>query len=594
MSETKLERPLPAPMPDGLAQSFDFDRRAFALRIVLCACFGACSVVISVFSWSVLPVILLLSIALPLTIAVAWFSALRLRMPPPVIVLDTNGVWDQRLEAKPVPWGAVRAIELDRDSDVVLVVSRESGDATAGNRNRWRWLPFFGSAESTGKVRIKLDEIAATLPEFLAAVDAVLPHNMQAPGCPVAPRRRPRQLVRPLFAGVVSGMMVGLLIATVGASRQSSTIYRGLGTVKDLGVPLGDTSETRLRRFAGQGLDAATDDRVRLGYLYHAGIGAPRDDARAARQFGLAAADGVAEAQAALGYFRENGIGVAQDFVKARSWYRKAAEQGDAWARARLALMYRDGRGVSRNQEKAFELFQAAARQGERSAQYFLGEAFENGWGVAENAASAIEWYGEAAAQGHAKAEYKLGSLHREGRSVPRSETRAVVWFERSARKGYAPAQYALGVAHELGLSVPRDPVQAAFWYYLAEWHGHPAAAHRRAQLLANLDRGERQAAYAYRRRWLQENLLSEAAVAKLGAYRRARGPKAFAASMDGAFAVAADARDESEAAQLATSRCRRFARTCLLYALGDRIVIGMGEPKIDALAPRGGQISAR
>jgi hypothetical protein len=124
VSETILERQVRAPETDTPApQSFDFDRRAFALRIILCACLGVCSIVISIMAWDVMPTLLLLTIALPLTIVIAWFSGLRLRMAPPIIRLDRDGIWDRRLGIGPVPWRRIRAIELDRNADVVLILA---------------------------------------------------------------------------------------------------------------------------------------------------------------------------------------------------------------------------------------------------------------------------------------------------------------------------------------------------------------------------------------------------------------------------------------------------------------------------------------
>jgi TPR repeat protein len=412
----------------------------------------------------------------------------------------------------------------------------------------------------------------------------MLPHDMQAPSCPAVLRRRPQQLVRPIFAGVVAGMMVGILVVAFGASRENTVIYRDLGAAKDLGIQPGDGVGAGFGRKGQPPANGAIDERVRLGHMYYGGYGVPQDDVRAARQFSLAAADGVAHGQAALGFFRENGIGVPQDFIKALNWYRKASEQGDSWARTRLALMYRDGRGVPRDMEHAFKLFKSAAQQGEVSAQYFLAEAYENGWGMAENAKEAIKWYGDAAAQGHAKAEYRLGILYSDGRSMPRNEAQAVSWFERSARQGYAPAQFAFGMAYELGLGVPLDPIRALLWYSLAEWHGHAGVTHRRDQYLRSLSEVERQAASLYRRRWLRENFLSDDLVGKFREYQKMRDPKAFAASMNGAWAISEGAGNQGDAARAALTRCRRLAQICLLYALGDQVVIGIDLREVNAL----------
>jgi len=595
VSEFILERSLQAPGSDGrTGRSFDFDRRAFVLRVILSACLGASSVIISVMVWNTATIVLLLSIALPLTIVVAWFSALRLRMPPPIIVLDRNGIWDRRLGVAPIPWRRIRRIELDRDTDILLDVGSEfQPDVIEAQEPFPEYFPL-GSGRELGKIRIRLDEIGTTLPEFLAAMDAMLPHDKQAPVCPAILPRRPDQFVRPVFAGVVTGIMAALLIAGYGATRDDVAIYRELGAAKDLGVQPGESSGTGLVRFGAAFVAGISDERVRLGHMYHAGYGVAQDDIRAAQQFGLAAADGVAAAQAAMGFLRENGIGIPQDFIEALNWYRKAADQGDAWARTRLALMYRDGRGVPRDQEHAFELFVSAAQQGDASAQYFLGEAFENGWGVAENSDAALKSYGEAAAQGHERAEYRLGVLYSDGRSVQRDEAQAFSWFQRSAKKGYAPAQYALGLAFELGLGVSADPNQAVLWYSLAEWHGQPAAKYRREQFLRSLSQSGRQAALTYRQRWLRESFLLGEAVTKFREYRGSRGPKAFAASLNGGWAIVEGARDQGDAARAAMKSCGRSGQVCLLFALGDEVVVDMGEPRVERLLAHGLQNPAR
>ena len=70
--------------------------------------------------------------------------------------------------------------------------------------------------------------------------------------------------------------------------------------------------------------------------------------------------------------------------------------------------------------------------------------------------------------------------------------------------------------------------------------------------------------------------LLDETAKRVFADYRKAAAPKAFAVSMSGAYAVVEGATTEDDAAKRAVSRCQEYARTCLLYALGKKIVVGM------------------
>src|SRR5437867_9161069 len=58
-----------------------------------------------------------------------------------------------------------------------------------------------------------------------------------------------------------------------------------------------------------------------LGEMYEHGNGVPRDFAKAARWYRLAAEQGMAPAQLNLGTLYENGQGVAQSYAEAARWY---------------------------------------------------------------------------------------------------------------------------------------------------------------------------------------------------------------------------------------------------------------------------------
>ncbi len=84
--------------------------------------------------------------------------------------------------------------------------------------------------------------------------------------------------------------------------------------------------------------------------------------------------------------------------------------------------------------------------------------------------------------------------------------------------------------------------------------------------------------------------LLDETAKHVFTDYRKAAAPKAFAVSMSGAYAVVEGATTDDDAAKRAVSRCQEYARTCLLYALGEKIVAGMKEPPLETARARRGR----
>lgn len=65
-----------------------------------------------------------------------------------------------------------------------------------------------------------------------------------------------------------------------------------------------------------------------MGWLYQAGLGVDKDEAKAFVLYKKAAEQNNAVAQNNLGVMYENGIAVEPDFKKARYWYKLSAEQG--------------------------------------------------------------------------------------------------------------------------------------------------------------------------------------------------------------------------------------------------------------------------
>ncbi|MDP6705730.1 MAG: PDZ domain-containing protein [Alphaproteobacteria bacterium] len=83
--------------------------------------------------------------------------------------------------------------------------------------------------------------------------------------------------------------------------------------------------------------------RFALGLLYQEGQGRPRDPARAAHWYRLAAKQGETSAQHNLGQLYRNGDGVARDLAHAYYWVKRAVDGGGL---ARLSSPRAHGRGA--------------------------------------------------------------------------------------------------------------------------------------------------------------------------------------------------------------------------------------------------------
>lgn len=181
-----------------------------------------------------------------------------------------------------------------------------------------------------------------------------------------------------------------------------------------------------------------TGDMVALGRAYRYPDRLVRDDAVAARLFGLAAQREHPHAMWELALMHREGAGVAPDLAKASSllqaaaksdyppavntmgtwardgvgqprndveavkWFRAAADLLNSYALVNLGRMYGQGRGgltVDRNE--AVKLFRAAAFQDNPWGRLHLAEALEKGEGTERDAAQAVELYRAVATQNH-------------------------------------------------------------------------------------------------------------------------------------------------------------------------------------------------
>jgi TPR repeat protein len=568
---------------------FDLDKRLYLQRLMLAAATAMCSTaaVLLLPLPGVLAAVILLTV--PASIALGYRAYKMRQIRQPVIAIGRNGIWDRRLGAGVVPWTEILRIRTDRFGNIVLDPWREFSVTERDAGMRWSQLMRrFDPSLNPGSLRIRLTDIDGEMWDVLAAIDASLPDYLRSLWKPEART--------PLFAGdrnrAIAGICVTvaatlLLYVSLGGPNDPRIIVYNLGPATDIGAALGrkDTPIVDLYRHATEQGDL--DARMRLGLMFHEGEGVSRDPTQAAHWFRLAASEKLPAGQAALGYLHEQGMGVEQDFSQALIWYRAAAGRNHAWAQYRLGLMYRDGRGVSRDNEKAVDLLKAAAAQGDVGGMFHLAEMYENGWGAAQDAAAAADLYYKAAARDHDRAEYNLAVMYREGRGVPRDAGKAAQWFERSALTGFAPAQYALGLAYEVGSGVAFDPGRSALWYYVAERHGHAEASNRRRHVLETMTPQQRRDADLLLREWMQDSLLKGDLAARFSEYQGKQGAKAFALAMNGAWAQTEAAPHARDAVYRAMKRCREYAPTCILYAVGDTIVAGMREAEVDAVVAR-------
>ncbi len=570
---------------------FDVDKRLYWLRLILSVSLAFCLVAVSAFLTLPPFVIAPMLLAVPVCVGLGWHAYRMCHARQPAVAIGRNGIWDRRLGAGVIPWTEILRVRTDRFGNLLLDPWREFSGLVQSDDMHWsNFMRRIDPSLTPGSLRIRVGDIDGETWDLLAAIEASLPDYLRSLWKPEAQRRAIISEPRKAIAGIgaFAGIMIGLFVA-LGGAGDPRVVMHNLGPVTDIGTALSrkdkDSPIATLYQQAAQRGDL--DARMRLGIMFHEGDGVSRDPEQAAYWFRLAASEKLPAGQAALGYLHEQGMGVEQDFGQALSWYRQAASKNNAWAEYRLGLMYREGRGVPRDNDKAIELLKASAAQGDVGGLFHLGEMYENGWGTTENPATASELYRKAAERNHDRAEYNLAVMYREGRGVPRDPAKSAQWFERAARMGYPPAQYALGLDYEIGSGVRLDPIRSALWYYIAERHGQAEAGNRRKHVLEAMTPQERRQADLFRHDWLQRNLLNGDVAQHYSEYRSKEGAKAFAVAMNGAWAQTEAAPHARDAVYRAMKRCREYATTCFLYAVGDTVVAGMREAEIDAVVAR-------
>lgn len=210
--------------------------------------------------------------------------------------------------------------------------------------------------------------------------------------------------------------------------------------------------------------------QMKVGMMYYAGDGGPKDYAKAAHLLRPVAEmedaqirsvfpespeafDLPKSAQTLLAsiYFI-GGEGVPKDDAEAARWYRMAAERGDADAQRNLAQLFKDGVGVAQDYSIAADWCRRSAEQGHSVGQAMLGEMYYVGQGVSQDYSEALKWFTAAAEQGQVQAQTKLGLMLAAGgdiddpkpeQEVPQDYIPAYMWLDLAAGAGEARAQEA-------------------------------------------------------------------------------------------------------------------------------------------------------
>jgi len=211
---------------------------------------------------------------------------------------------------------------------------------------------------------------------------------------------------------------------------------------------------------------------------------------------------GDAVAKLYMGIMAERGLGAAKDDARAAEWYRSAAEQGEPTAAFNLSALYHFGRGVPKDIYWSLLWTQRAANSGHSGAQYNLGVMYEHGQSLPKDETLAAFWYRKSAERGKASAQFNLALLLEDGRGVVRDPRQASTWYRKAADQGHPQAQNNLSFLYANGLGVGRDDLQAYFWLVLAGIGGAEEALNARARYQTRLTADQMQAVEAEAKSW--------------------------------------------------------------------------------------------
>ncbi|MBI5251121.1 MAG: SEL1-like repeat protein [Desulfomonile tiedjei] len=237
----------------------------------------------------------------------------------------------------------------------------------------------------------------------------------------------------------------------------------------------------KIRELAERGDPEA---QLRLGGMYEAGLGVPRDQEQAALWYSRAAKKGHEKASKAITRLQSQGTSTpagSQTGGKTEPVKIASLPPGDQYLQRATDLTNRIAAGDESARKARTELYgdstareslRRSAEAGDPRAQFHLGNILVSGTGVTKDYVEAVKWYRKGAEQGYAPAQVNLGTMYSSGQGVAKDHDEAVKLYRKAADEGYAFAQNNLGSAYEHGQGVAKDHDEAVKLYRKAAEQG--------------------------------------------------------------------------------------------------------------------------
>lgn len=207
--------------------------------------------------------------------------------------------------------------------------------------------------------------------------------------------------------------------------------------------------------------------------LLSRGLGVPRDEAKAAKWYQLAAEQGVPEAQFQYALMLIDGRFAAKDLQAAYALMQSAAEAGNRLAQFNFAQMVMKREYGDAGMARAVSYYQRAADAGLADAQYAMSQVYANGVGGKKlDEVEARRWLLLAARQNFDTAQLDLATWLVEGRGGARDLKAGFGWMKRAADGGNVAAQNRLAKLYVGGIGVEPNEIEAAAWYFAARRRG--------------------------------------------------------------------------------------------------------------------------
>lgn len=209
-----------------------------------------------------------------------------------------------------------------------------------------------------------------------------------------------------------------------------------------------------------------------LAVLYGNGFGVPKDDAKAAQWYKIAADRGDREAMFGLAMFRISGRGGPRDRDDAAKLFAAAAKLGHPSAAYNLGLLYLEGQIFPQDYARGAELFRQAAEAGSPEAQYALAALYKEGRGVPKDPVQATRWLAAASLGDHLDAHVEYAIALFNGTGIEKNEAAAIALLQRAARRGAPLAQNRLARVLAYGRGAAADPKEAIKWHLVSKAAG--------------------------------------------------------------------------------------------------------------------------